>query len=305
MRLAILDLGTNTLVTLIVEVRETRFSVLYEKERIVGLGKGIGSTGAIPDDSLERAVLALREAATECVAYKTDTVLFTATAVLRDASNAAVVKARLEREGGHPITVLSGEEEARLSYLAGARTFPRFTKLTVIDIGGGSVEFIEGEGGRIRKLVSLPLGVVKMTERFLTGFPARENELSALDAHLHASLSDALSGYTKGPGVTLVGVAGTFTTAAAMEMKMTGYDPARITGFALTRSVVESWRERTSSMALDAQKKLPGLHPKRAGYIVAGFSLMRAIFDVFGTDTVVVSDAGLRYGVLYDWMGKQ
>ena len=304
MRLAVLDLGTHTLLSLIVETRGSGFSVLHEKERIVGLGKGVAITGAIPDDSLERALLALREAVPALRTHKVDKVLFTATAVLRDAGNAAEVKARLEREAGLPVTVLSGDEEARLSYLACVRTFPNLKNLTGIDIGGGSVEFIEGEEGRIRKLVSLPLGVVKITERFLTGFPAKEKEMAALDAHLHSTLSKALTGYRKGRGAVLVGVAGTFTTAAAMELRMAEYDASRITGFALTRARVEAWLEKTARMDIEAQKKIPGLHPKRAGYIVAGFALMRAVYNAFDTDAIVISDAGLRYGVLYDWMER-
>jgi exopolyphosphatase / guanosine-5'-triphosphate,3'-diphosphate pyrophosphatase len=302
MRLAVIDLGTHTMLLLIADVSGHGFTVVRQEQRITGLGRGIEKTGVISPDALRDTLAALQEYAGIIQASSADQVRMTATAVLRDAGNAAIVKTELESAGGFPVTVLSGEEEARLVYLAGTRAFPGIRKATVIDIGGGSVEFVQGEGDKVLRLVSLPLGAVKMTERFIRQFPTPQEELDALSGHLAAEFRTHLAGFEMQGETGLIGVAGTFTTAAAMIQGLKVYDPARITGCVINKEDAVAWLRRVASLSVEEQKKIPGLHPKRAGFIVAGFVLISAFFDLFGTDRITVSDEGLRFGVLLDWI---
>ena len=304
MRLSVIDLGTHTILLLIADVSRGDFVVVRQEQRIVGLGRGIEKTGMISPDAFEDTQAALKEYAEIIRALGVEKVRMTATAVLRDAGNAEAVKASLESAGGIPVTVLSGEEEARLVYLAGTHAFPEITGATVIDIGGGSVEFVQGQGEKVSRLISLPLGVVKMTERFIRHFPTPQSELDLLVAHLRKEFAANLRDFKRQGETRLIGVAGTFTTAAAMILGLRAYDPARITGCIIRKEDAAAWLNRVASLGIEEQKKIPGLHPKRAGFIVAGFVLVSAFFDLFGVDRITVSDQGLRFGVLLDWIGK-
>jgi exopolyphosphatase/guanosine-5'-triphosphate,3'-diphosphate pyrophosphatase len=222
--------------------------------------------------------------------------------VLRNASNAQPVKALLENTSGHPFRIISGLEEARLVYLAASRTFPDLKDKTVVDIGGGSTEIIEGTGDKAGKLISLPLGAIRLTERFIRHFPTPQAELSGLQAYILEKQQEALKDFDRTGHRHVIGVAGTFTTAGAMEMKLTDYDPDKITGFTFKKAWAQAWLDRLGKLSIDQQKQIPGLHPERAGFVVAGMALILSLYDFFGIEEIIICDAGLRYGVLYDWI---
>jgi len=302
MRLAVIDLGTHTALLLIADVEGGRFTVVRQEQRIIGLGKGIGKSGRILPESVDLACETLREYQAIIQSMKVQETRLVATAVLRDPANAPEVIATLQERSGIPVTVISGDEEARLIYFAGVHAFPRKRDYTVIDIGGGSVEFVQGSETEIHRLKSLPLGAIKLTERFIHTFPTPEIELLNLRSCLSDSYSHELTSFRKMTTGSIIGIAGTFTTAAAMILKLSEYDPARITGASLTKKDVSLFLDRVATMSLEEQKRIPGLHPKRAGYIVAGLAIIESFFDWFGTTTITVSDLGLRFGVLLDWM---
>ncbi|OGJ87273.1 MAG: hypothetical protein A2268_07725 [Candidatus Raymondbacteria bacterium RifOxyA12_full_50_37] len=304
MKRAVIDLGTHTIVLLAVDLSgDGQLAVLREEERIVGLGRGAGGEWILTSEAIARTREALLEYTAILGRMGVDRVRFTATAVLRNARNSAEVKQVLEEAGHFPITIISGEEEARLVYLAAARTFPLVREKTVVDIGGGSTEVISGTAERVENLVSMPLGAVALTDRFLTCFPTNASETRALDAHIRSVFETNFAGQEMRQGA-LVGAAGTFTTAAAMEQGMVEYSPEKITGFKLKRPAVEYWIERLHAMTLDEQCHITGLHPKRAGYVVSGMHLIHALYSFFKTDEIIINDAGLRYGVLYDWLAS-
>ncbi len=300
MRIAVIDLGTHTALLLIADIdKSSQISIIRQEQRIVGLGKGATASGLISDESLSNAIKALTEFVAIIQTEQVHTIRLVGTAALREAANTEYVKTRIFAETGLLLTVISGKEEAELVYRAGTRAFKLPEKKTVIDIGGGSVEFVSGVGPIINKATSLPLGVVKLTERFITSFPADEVELGTLRTAALALMQESLAGYPVGSSAgILIGVAGTFTTAAAMIMRLTEYDAAKITGFILKRKEVSELLACVAKLTIEEQKLLPGLHPKRAGLIVSGLSLIDLFFDYFDTDTITVSDEGLRFGVL-------
>ncbi len=301
MRISIIDLGTHTVLLLTVDVMDGTYSIVSQEQRIVGLGRGIEKTGLINSEALSETLRALEEYKSIIKNLSSDKVIMTATAVLRDASNASKVKDQIEKSTGFSIKVLSGDEEAELVYLAGTNAFPGISKAVVIDIGGGSVEFVLGKGKNISRLISLPLGVIKLTERFLTRFPVVSDELTNLESFLDETYKLQLKGFDN-EIAQVIGVAGTFTTAAAMIQGLEKYDPAKITGSVIKKQDAFFWLRRVSDMSIDEQKCIPGLHPKRAGFIVAGFALIHSFFNLFNIDTITVSDEGLRFGVLIDWI---
>ncbi|MBL8028574.1 MAG: hypothetical protein JNL74_19270, partial [Fibrobacteres bacterium] len=225
-----------------------------------------------------------------------------ATAVLRDPSNAAYVCSRIAESTSFKPEIISGEDEARFVYRAGTRSFPFPENKVVIDIGGGSVEFVTGNSKEIFLKKSLSIGAVKMTDRFIKTFPVGQSELDALKNHLRETYVRELSGFFAYKPEQFIGVAGTFTTAAAMFQSMHDYDPAKITGYQLKKDDVTSLLAKVSKMSIEEQKGLPGLHPKRAGYIVTGLVLVESFYQFFNIDSITVSDEGLRYGVLIDWI---
>jgi len=303
MRISIIDLGTHTVLLLTVDVIDGTYSIVSQEQRIVGLGRGIEKTGLINNEALSETLKALEEYKSIIKNLASEKIIMTATAVLRDASNSLNVKNKIEESTGFSIKILSGDEEAGLVYLAGTNAFPGISKAVVIDIGGGSVEFVEGKGKNISRLISLPLGVVKLTERFITRFPVVSDELVNLESFLDDTYKLELKGFdTEMPHV--IGVAGTFTTAAAMIQGLEKYDPAKITGSVIKKQDAFSWLKRVSDMSIDEQKNIPGLHPKRAGFIVAGFALIHSFFNLFNVDAITVSDEGLRFGVLIDCIKK-
>lgn len=301
MRRAVVDIGTHTFLLLIVETGQSgKPTVIREEERFVGLGRGVPQGGAITEEAVKRGCAALAEYAAFLKAEGVGEVRAVATAVLRHASNTVRVRAELEKAAGFPIVVISGEEEARLVYLAAARALTGVREMTVVDIGGGSVEFTSGQGEGIEKRVSLPLGAIVLTERFLKRFPVPEQEFLKLQAFIKQALSDALRDFDCSRGRRLVGVSGTFTTVASMEQGLAEYRPEKLTGFRLKKEAMAGWLSRLAGMALKEQRKIPGLKPQRAGLIVAGLAVALAACEYFNAEEITVCNEGLRFGVLFD-----
>jgi exopolyphosphatase/guanosine-5'-triphosphate,3'-diphosphate pyrophosphatase len=231
-----------------------------------------------------------------------DAVIAVGTAALRDARNADRFLAEAKRRHGLEIEVIPGEEEARLAFLAVARgreeeglgaAGPR----VVMDIGGGSTEFIRGEGRTVSAVQSLPLGSVRFTERYIHGDPVRERELSAL----RGAVREALSGLRAagGEGAGMVGVAGTNTTLAAMKLALRRYDAAAIRRTRLARSDLDALIQTLAERTVARRRELPGLEPGRADVILAGAVIAREALERLGLQDMGISDRGVRHGAIY------
>jgi exopolyphosphatase / guanosine-5'-triphosphate,3'-diphosphate pyrophosphatase len=299
MKLATFDIGSNTVLMLAVEVGAGgKPRVLAERSRITRLGRGVDATGRLDPDSAARTLAAIEEFAAEARALGADRIVAAATAALRDAADGAEFIARVKERAGVALEIIPGLEEARLSHLAVVRGLsidPR-APLLILDIGGGSTEFIRAEPGRELQMKSLQIGSVRLTERCIRSDPPSPADLAAL----HAAIDEALAtlSWDFRPQVT-VGIAGTVTTICAVVLGMTTYDAGAVHGHVLSRADVERALGMFGARALAERRKLPGLVEGRADVIFAGAAILERAMTRFGAESVVVSDQGVRWGLVW------
>jgi exopolyphosphatase / guanosine-5'-triphosphate,3'-diphosphate pyrophosphatase len=302
-RSAFIDVGTNTLLCLIADIRDTgRFRVLDDLAEITRLGQGVDQTGVISAAGEERAIAILARYRDRCNDLGVEEITAVGTSALRDAKNSDQVRARIRDALGIDIRVISGAEEAGYSFLAVQRGLSNLDhELLVIDIGGGSTEFILGNANGVSRALSVDVGSVRLTERYLHGDPVRADEVSAMGAAVEAQLAAVKSEIiARASSPTLVGIAGTFTTLVAIEKKLTRYSPSQVHGSVLNLPEVKGHVAMLQSRSVAERKQIAGLEPKRADVIFAGAFLIEKIMELFGARQVVVSDQGVRYGLLHE-----
>jgi exopolyphosphatase/guanosine-5'-triphosphate,3'-diphosphate pyrophosphatase len=221
---------------------------------------------------------------------------------LRDAKNSAEVRARLRAKLGFEIRVISGAEEAAYAFLSVQRGLPFIgQELLVIDIGGGSTEFIRGNDCGVFEAISIDVGSVRLTERYLHSDPVLADEVAAMSAAIDAALAGLRTRIANsGSPLTLIGIAGTFTTLAAIEKKLARYSHSEVHGTSLALAEVKRQMRLFQEMSVAQRKQIVGLEPKRADVIFAGACLVERIMNLFHADRLTVSDQGVRYGLLYE-----
>jgi len=288
----VIDIGSNSVLLLVGE-RDEQGRVVIERDeaRITRLAKGASATGRLDPDAIERTVDALRE-------YRViaDSVGASLTAVATEGLRVAGDPERFlepAREAlGCDVRMISGDEEARLSYLSVAREHGP-GPLRVVDIGGASTELVAGDGEAIESSRSHAVGSVRFTERFVAGDPPTAAELAAVDEAACA----ALVGQPLTPHPELHGLAGTVTTAAALMLELDAYSRERIDGTRWSVEQVVALRDRLASVPL-AERVGPVLPNGRADVIVAGLTILVATLRHCGAQTLVVRDRGLRYALI-------
>ena len=304
-RFAAIDIGTNTILLLIAELGESgTFRVLDDRAEITRLGAGVDRTRRIGSEGEGRSIQVLKGYLERCGNLGVEEIAAVGTSALRDARNAEDFKARLKQELGLDLRVLSGEEEAAYSYLAVQRGLALEGKeILVVDVGGGSTEFIWGRGGTLHRSISLNLGSARLTERFLISDPAREEECAQLTVAIDRGLQPLVKDWeVEGKFDTMVGIAGTFTTLAAIEKGLRQYSHSEVHGSCLSRAEVERQIQLFKEKTVAERKEIPGLEPKRVDVILAGTLLIDRIMALFRIDQVTVSDQGVRYGLLHERM---
>ncbi|MEX1007335.1 MAG: Ppx/GppA phosphatase family protein [Acidimicrobiia bacterium] len=301
-RLGAVDIGTNSVRLLVAEVDGTggdaKLRTLDRRMRITRLGQGVDRARALAPDAIARTVDVLREYRTALDEHHVDGVRATATSAARDASNRDdFFTAALDALGVTP-ELLSGQEEAALSFLGATAELDAPAPYLVVDIGGGSTEFVFGTH-EPTGLVSLDIGCVRITEQFLTSDPPAPEELanavgSARD--LVADVPRVVPGAAE--AATLVGLAGTITTVAAIEQGLPEYDPERIHHFHLTRAAAEDVFRTLATESAAQRAHNPGLEPGRVDVIVGGVIVLVSILRVLGFDEVLVSEADILDGIV-------
>ncbi len=301
MILAAIDIGTNTLRLLLAEISAGALREIHSDRRITRLGQDLCRTGRISLSARDRSIAALADFNRSMTRYGTDHVAAVGTSALRNASNADDFITAVREITGIEIRVISGEEEARLTLLGVTRALDiRNKRALVMDIGGGSTELILSRPEGRSRVISLPLGAVYLTEHFLKGDPPAADEMEQARRMIESELDK--HGWLEhvSADVVLIGTAGTITTLAAMNMKLTDYDPARINGARLSRKSIDGLVSVLSSTAVRDRQTLPGLEPGREDIILAGAVVCREIMNRLGFQQVQVSDWGLREGILFD-----
>ena len=302
-RSAFLDIGTNTILCLIADFGGAgTFTVVDDLAEIARLGEGVDRSGRIGAEGEQRSVEVLRNYLERCQDLGVGEIIAVGTSALRDAKNSAEVRARFKKELGLEVRVISGDEEAAYSFLAVQKGLALSGKeLLVVDIGGGSTEFIRGNELGVSQALSVNVGSVRLTERFLRSDPVRTEECAATIGAIDRELAPLRDEWFARPStLTLVGIAGTFTTLAAVEKKLTRYSHGEVHGSTLTLSEVRRQVKLFQEKSVAERKTIPGLEPKRADVILAGAYLIERIMTFFRAERVVVSDQGVRYGLLHE-----
>ncbi len=299
MRVATLDLGTNTFLCLICEVEDGNIqTVLEDQVRVVRLGQDVNKTRKLHPDALKRAEECFKEFAKLISNYRPDRVLAFATSAARDVQNANELF-ELGKRFSIPIQVISGEQEAECTFV-GTIDSELKKPVAIVDVGGGSTEFIIGDSEGIKFRTSLDIGSVRLTERFITEHPIKDDELKNLEQHLTAETSTLKSILDQLPSelkpTKVIAVAGTPTTLATIDMKLP-FEGEKVHGYLLSLSSIKAWAEKLRLMSVEERQGLAGMEPKRADVIVAGALTLLHSCEVFEREDVEVSIRGLRYGI--------
>ncbi|HEX2042838.1 MAG TPA: Ppx/GppA phosphatase family protein [Acidimicrobiales bacterium] len=293
---AAVDCGTNSTRLLVGDADGT---TLERLARITRLGQGVDAIGALADEAVERTLTVLREYREVMDRHGVERVRITATSAARDADNREEFMSEAQEVIGARPELLSGEEEARLSFLgATAELDPAEGPFLVVDIGGGSTEFAVGttepEG-----VISLDMGCVRLTEKYLHHDPPAPEELSQAISVVRDYLDDvAREVPASREARLLVGLAGTITTVAAVEMGLPEYDRERVHHFRLTRAAAEDVFRTLATETRDQRVHNPGLEETRADVIVGGTAILVAIMRMFDHDECLVSEADILDGLV-------
>ena len=292
-----MDLGTNTFLLLIAEMDGGKVRPLLERETVVRLGKGLQKEGLISEASMWRGWETLSEYLALCREWGVQRVFAVGTSALREAKNAVDFLQTIQEKLDLTVEVISGEEEACLSYTAVARDLDNNeTSVMVIDVGGGSTELIRGRGDRILEWVSLPLGLVRFTERFLISNPVRPEEYHAMEREIRGQLDRLPPSLDP---VTLVSVGGTGTTLASVAQGLNEFDVERIHHFVLRGDALHRQLTLFLSKTIEQRKAIPGLPPARADVILAGAAILYRTMERLRSPSVLISSHGVRYDLLY------
>jgi exopolyphosphatase / guanosine-5'-triphosphate,3'-diphosphate pyrophosphatase len=307
MRYAAIDVGTNTVLLLVAERRDGVLAPLVERAEITRLGRGVDRTGRLDPEAIRATVEVLARFAAEARALGAGAIACVATSAARDAANGAEFFERARAEAKLVPEVITGEEEARLVWASAWRDFgARGRRLAVVDVGGGSTEVCVGDGPAPRARRSVQIGAVRLTERAQPPDPPDAPALARLRALAAEALAAAgvpLGADPEGDRGTLVGVAGTVTTLAAVEKRLPVYDAAVVHGAELSYAALARLYERLGALTVAERAALPGMEPKRADVIVAGCAVLLEAMRALGFAAVTVSDRGVRWGLLYDRFG--
>jgi exopolyphosphatase/guanosine-5'-triphosphate,3'-diphosphate pyrophosphatase len=297
MKLATIDIGTNTTLLLVAAVGSS-VEVLEDRAEITRLGRGIGKSGALDPDAIGRTLAVLREYAALARRHGAR-IAAVGTEALRRAANAAAFLDPAAQILGAPVEVIDGDREAALTFRAVVTSFQdvRAGEIVVVDIGGGSTEIVLASGAEVSFRTSLPLGSVRLTEGLIHHDPATAAE--------QAAVTDAVAGAIRvvpfsGRPATLVGVAGTVTSLAAMALELTSYDASRVHGLRLSRAALGQQIARLAGATQAEREQMAGLDPRRADVILAGALILDGIAEAAGVDEIRVSDHGIRWGLLHE-----
>jgi exopolyphosphatase/guanosine-5'-triphosphate,3'-diphosphate pyrophosphatase len=300
MRVAVVDIGTNSTRLLIADVDRSSAAVteLVRRSEVTRLGDGVDATGSLSTEAMERVFATLTLYRAEIDRHECEANLAVLTSAVRDASNGAEFTARVRDDYGLGARVLAGDEEAQLTFLGAMSDRPRgATEPTVvIDIGGGSTEFIVGSGRLADFHVSVQAGVVRMSERHIHSDPPPPGELQNLADETRTLFGQALPPVIRRGVAEGIAVAGTATSAAAIDLELEPYDPVRVHGYKLNLATVEMLLARLADMTDERRRHVVGLHPDRAPTIVAGMILLSEAMRAFDLQSVEVSEHDLLRG---------
>ncbi len=293
MRIATIDIGSYSVRLSIGDIKDNKLKIIYEKGVITGLGKGVNSNGFLDKKAVEETIEVLKEYKNIINEHGADKIIAVATEALRRAKNSKEFINRVKETTGIDIRVITPEEEGKLSYKAVCYSLKLSGRTVVVDQGGGSTEFIYGKSCDIEKVISLPIGIVNLTERFIKHDPPLKKELESMKEFIDNNLKKLEIEVDN-----IVGLGGTITTLCALEYNIYPYDPSKIHGSKLKRESIKRWFDKLANMKISERKKIPQIEDRRAEAIVSGILMFERILEHFKKDKIIVSDWGLKHGLM-------
>jgi exopolyphosphatase/guanosine-5'-triphosphate,3'-diphosphate pyrophosphatase len=298
-RFAVMDQGTNSTRLLVAEPTEDGGFVDLARDLVITrLGKGVDATGRLAPEALERVLDVVDRYVCRARALHVTTIRMTATAAVRDASNRDELARAIAERTGSPLEIVSGEREAELSFVGATRGLDAGSPFLVVDIGGGSTEFVLGTD-RPTAAISVQMGSVRLTERFVRHDPATREETDAIAGFVRERLEDVRAGVSVADARTLVAVAGTSTTVQAVALGLDGYDPERIHRSWLSTADAERVADRLAAMSTDERAALPVMAPGRADVIATGARILVTVMRDLGFERALVSETDILDGLAY------
>jgi exopolyphosphatase / guanosine-5'-triphosphate,3'-diphosphate pyrophosphatase len=302
MRIAVIDVGTNSTRLYIADVQDGAISAEIDRRTTVTrLGQGVDHSGVLADEAMARVDKAVADYRAVIDDNNVDAVTGVLTSAVRDARNGSEFTTRLNDTYNIDARTITGDEEARLTYLGATSDRPASSEPTVVvDVGGGSTELVVGQGAHVHFHVSTQAGVVRQTERFLKTDPPRPEELQLLQQEAHEIFTTAVPAAERARVSKGIAVAGTATSCAAILQELDPYDPAKVHGFRLLRAQAEMLLARLAQLTTEERRHVTGLHPDRAEAIVAGVILLIEAMRTFGLSGVEVSEHDILRGAALD-----
>ena len=303
-RHACIDCGTNSVKLVVADLADGGAAPVFQLSETTRIGEGMQANGmCLLEAPMRRTLDAIEKFTAAAKEYGAVETVLIGTAALRDAHISADFARRVQERCGLTLEIISGEEEARLSFLA-VRRDPHWRdipQLLVIDIGGGSTELIQGEAGadRVQARTSVNLGAVKLTEAYLTSDPPATEQLAAANQAAAAAFGAVALKSRLDRAYRVVGVGGTLTNLGAMRLSA-AVEPERLHGMTLRVPEIETLCSLLAERSVEERRNLPGLDPRRADIILAGAILLLHALAHIQSDQVDISTRGLRWGVLYD-----
>ena len=296
MRVAVIDIGTNSTRLLIADVEGTRLEEIERRTTVTNMGRGVDHTNLICGDAIEDVCSTIADYKARYEERGAERVIAIATSAVRDAVNGDAFIAELRERFELDARLLTGEEEARLTYLGATSSRTADEPTLVFDIGGGSTELVVGSGGAVGFHTSLQAGTIRQSERHLTSDPPDPHELEDLAADIRNLIEHAVAAHPETRPVRAIAVAGTPTSLAAIDQGLEPYDPDRVHGYRLGLRPIQRMLSRLSSLPLAERLRVPGLHPGRAPTIVAGTVILVQVMRAFGLQEVEVSELDILHG---------
>ena len=304
---AAIDLGTNTIRILVAKKNGTGYKTLFSSQEITRLGEGLGETGVLKKEAMERTINGIlrmvNEASVSCGPFSLK--IFGAHAC-RTANNIDRLHEAIKTATGVDITVLSWEDEAQYA-LAGVKMAvgDEIKRFILFDIGGGSTEYILSSNGKTAGAFGTDLGVIRLAEKFITRHPVNADEYKSLRTEVAVTVSLAFDNIGATGDETIIGTAGTVTSLAAIAQDMKKYDYRKINNYRLTREKIDEMKDRLFAMSIEERSQIEVLQDGREDLIVPGIAIIEETLDKAGSDSMIVADFGLREGLVMSLFDKE
>jgi exopolyphosphatase/guanosine-5'-triphosphate,3'-diphosphate pyrophosphatase len=297
-RVAVIDMGSNSTRLLVADVESGSVHEVVRQTRITRLAQGVDSSGELAPEAIDRVLAALGDYRAEIDRLGAERVTAVATSAVRDAANGRDFLATLRDRFGFDARILSGDQEAQLTFLgATAARRPGGDPVLVLDIGGGSTEFVVGVPGEDPAFhVSTQAGAVRQTERHVTDDPPPPEDLHELASEVSGIIADAVPEDLRASTAAGIAVAGTATSVAAIDQQLDPYDPERVHGYELTLAACERTLAMLAAVPESERREVTGLHPDRAPTIVAGVAILIEAMRAFGLEALETSEADILHG---------